>query len=170
MQKTANSEPRKENPHFGFHENLPVWVKSGSNGVLRAVLTQTACGFIWVSQGAYSIKTAVFATFKLQKRLFSMVGVSGFEPEASWTRTKRDTKLRHTPIANILYWIIRPLSRAGPDFSLIYASCWPLISRWKVSFSVSAARRHRSIRFIKISRYSITGLTAVSTSSASVSV
>ena len=28
-----------------------------------------------------------------------MVGVSGFEPEASWTRTKRDTKLRHTPIA-----------------------------------------------------------------------
>ena len=32
-----------------------------------------------------------------------MVGVSGFEPEASWTRTKRDTKLRHTPIALILY-------------------------------------------------------------------
>ena len=32
-----------------------------------------------------------------------LVGVSGFEPEASWTRTKRDTKLRHTPIAKILY-------------------------------------------------------------------
>ena len=32
------------------------------------------------------------------------VGVSGFEPEASWTRTKRDTKLRHTPKLNILYW------------------------------------------------------------------
>ena len=31
-----------------------------------------------------------------------LVGVSGFEPEASWTRTKRDTKLRHTPIANVL--------------------------------------------------------------------
>ena len=28
-----------------------------------------------------------------------MVGVPGFEPGASWTRTKRDTKLRHTPIA-----------------------------------------------------------------------
>ena len=28
-----------------------------------------------------------------------LVGVSGFEPEASWTRTKRDTKLRHTPLA-----------------------------------------------------------------------
>ena len=25
-----------------------------------------------------------------------MVGVPGFEPGASWTRTKRDTKLRHT--------------------------------------------------------------------------
>ena len=27
-----------------------------------------------------------------------LVGVAGFEPAASWTRTKRDTKLRHTPI------------------------------------------------------------------------
>ena len=25
-----------------------------------------------------------------------MVRVAGFEPTASWTRTKRDTKLRHT--------------------------------------------------------------------------
>ena len=30
-------------------------------------------------------------------RTVSVVGVSGFEPEASWSRTKRDTKLRHTP-------------------------------------------------------------------------
>ena len=26
-----------------------------------------------------------------------LVGVPGFEPGASWSRTKRDTKLRHTP-------------------------------------------------------------------------
>ena len=32
-----------------------------------------------------------------------LVGVSGFEPEASWTRTKRDTKLRHTPLTLPLY-------------------------------------------------------------------
>ena len=31
-----------------------------------------------------------------------MVGVSGFEPEASWTRTKRDTKLRHTPMSHTI--------------------------------------------------------------------
>ena len=31
-----------------------------------------------------------------------LVGVSGFEPEASWTRTKRDTKLRHTPLTLVL--------------------------------------------------------------------
>ncbi len=31
-----------------------------------------------------------------------LVGVSGFEPEASWTRTKRDTKLRHTPLSPII--------------------------------------------------------------------
>ena len=41
------------------------------------------------------MKTALWAAFIL-------VGVSGFEPEASWTRTKRDTKLRHTPIAKLL--------------------------------------------------------------------
>ena len=29
---------------------------------------------------------------------FQMVGVTGLEPMASWSRTKRDTKLRHTPI------------------------------------------------------------------------
>ena len=31
-----------------------------------------------------------------------LVEVSGFEPEVSWTRTKRDTKLRHTSIAWLL--------------------------------------------------------------------
>ena len=92
-----NSEHQKK-PLFGFSENSPVWVKSGSNEVLGAVLTQTAGESIWVRSELYSIKTAVFATYTLQKRLFSMVGVSGFEPEASWTRTKRDTKLRHTPM------------------------------------------------------------------------
>ncbi len=34
-----------------------------------------------------------------------MVGVPGFEPGASWTRTKRDTKLRHTPIETKNYYI-----------------------------------------------------------------
>ena len=44
-----------------------------------------------------------FQNFYAPKTVVFMVGVSGFEPEASWTRTKRDTKLRHTPIAKILY-------------------------------------------------------------------
>ena len=39
-----------------------------------------------------------------------LVGVSGFEPEASWTRTKRDTKLRHTPSAHLLYLLFVGLS------------------------------------------------------------
>ena len=39
------------------------------------------------------------STGNIRFQCFSMVGVSGFEPEASWTRTKRDTKLRHTPLA-----------------------------------------------------------------------
>ena len=31
-----------------------------------------------------------------------MVRVAGFEPTVSWTRTKRDTKLRHTRITLII--------------------------------------------------------------------
>ena len=34
----------------------------------------------------------------------SMVGTPGFEPGASWTRTKRDTKLRHVPLT-VSYYI-----------------------------------------------------------------
>ena len=98
-----NYEPLKEEAYLGIQEKVPVWVKSGSNTVLGSDLTQTAGGFIWARLAGYSIKITVFGTFTLQKRLFSVVGVSGFEPEASWTRTKRDTKLRHTPIAKILY-------------------------------------------------------------------
>ena len=30
----------------------------------------------------------------------SLVGVTGFEPAASWSRTKRSTKLSHTPVFN----------------------------------------------------------------------
>jgi hypothetical protein len=49
LQKRGNFEPTKEKPLLRFHENLPVWVKSGSNKVLGTALTQTAGGFIWVS-------------------------------------------------------------------------------------------------------------------------
>ena len=49
-----------------------------------------------------------------------MVGVSGFEPEASWTRTKRDTKLRHTPkdlnIIMRLYIIVKGCQAFLHDF------------------------------------------------------
>ena len=45
-----------------------------------------------------------------------LVGVSGFEPEASWTRTKRDTKLRHTPISQILYLTAGGMSSINIDW------------------------------------------------------
>ncbi len=58
-----------------------------------------------------------------------MVGVSGFEPEASWTRTKRDTKLRHTPVANPLYFYIAILSSV---ISFSFASyCVGRNNAWK---------------------------------------
>ena len=45
-----------------------------------------------------------------------LVGVSGFEPEASWTRTKRDTKLRHTPSVVLLYVLFGVLSSEKTAF------------------------------------------------------
>ena len=47
-------------------------------------------------------------------RYYRLVGVWGFEPQASWTRTKRDTKLRHTPIYNVA--IIKALPQNVKDF------------------------------------------------------
>ena len=48
--KRENYEHQKEKPIFGFHENLHVWVKSGSEAVLGAVLTQTGGVFIGSAQ------------------------------------------------------------------------------------------------------------------------
>ena len=50
----------------------------------------------------------VRSSFQIKKEAVSedtalfLVGVAGLEPTASWSRTKRDTKLRHTPIAVVL--------------------------------------------------------------------
>ena len=79
LRKTENVEPLKEKAYLGIQEKVPVWVKSGSNTVLGSDLPRTAGEFIWVKVEAYSIKITVFGTFTLQKRLFLLVGVSGFE-------------------------------------------------------------------------------------------
>ena len=51
-----------------------------------------------------------------------MVGVSGFEPEASWSRTKRDTKLRHTPIklAYVLYHSFKICQGSFSDYFYLF--------------------------------------------------
>lgn len=35
-----------------------------------------------------------------------MVGATGFEPAASWSRTKRATKLRHAPKIYLIYYTL----------------------------------------------------------------
>ena len=43
-----------------------------------------------------------------------LVGVTGLEPMASWSRTKRDTKLRHTPLfkcSSIIYQFFCKIKR-----------------------------------------------------------
>ena len=56
-----------------------------------------------------------------------MVGVSGFEPEASWTRTKRDTKLRHTPLTSAI--IVK--------FSLLVKGRFPMYAKAYLPYTVT---------------------------------
>ena len=56
--------------------------------------------------GAFSVVRAEGYEFVKKKlgasiQTLRVVGVAGFEPTASWTRTKRDTKLRHTPMIQL---------------------------------------------------------------------
>lgn len=44
-----------------------------------------------------------------RKIVVFLVGAEGFEPSASWTRTMRDTKLRHAPIkSQLIYYMNFP--------------------------------------------------------------
>ena len=82
----------------------PYWVRSRENGFSPGLKNMPPAYFLPTkscrppSSNPNTIKKRLTAN---AVRLF-LVGVSGFEPEASWTRTKRDTKLRHTPIAKVL--------------------------------------------------------------------
>ena len=51
------------------------------------------------------------------KSATTMVGVAGLEPAASWSRTMRDTKLRHTPIDLQLLFYHRGTSTVKPYFA-----------------------------------------------------
>ena len=69
------------------------------------------------------VNTAIPSNGKFENKMgksskdLPMVGVSGFEPEASWTRTKRDTKLRHTPISLYIIMNYPELVKASMLFS-----------------------------------------------------
>ena len=72
----------------------------------------TGCGEVWYRAWFGSKRPRVrIPTLRPTKKalklnefqgFFFLVGAPGFEPGASWTRTKRDTKLRHAPIAKLL--------------------------------------------------------------------
>ena len=49
-----------------------------------------------------------------------LIGVTGFEPAASWSRTKHSTGLSHTPIAIVLYHKPVALSIAKSKFFSIF--------------------------------------------------
>ena len=51
--------------------------------------------------------------------LFVLVGVTGFEPAASWSRTKRSTELSHTPYYSY-HKIIPKYERFVNSFGVIY--------------------------------------------------
>ena len=51
--------------------------------------------------------------------IFSLVGVTGFEPAASWSRTKRTTKLCHTPDFIPVYYTSFLLVCQVPSFTFL---------------------------------------------------
>ena len=74
----------------------------GTGGILpRAEKQSTGLFFAAVAAALFESRRSNTIPKKkadAKKRPLSfLVGVAGFEPTASWTRTKRDTKLRHTP-------------------------------------------------------------------------
>ena len=75
---------------------------------------------------------------------FIMVGVTGFEPAASWSRTKRSTKLSHTPFFHALelYHICGILSIFF--LQLLSFFCLPNYGDGRCRL---AARRSRRVRF-----------------------
>ena len=79
---------------------MRLWINGFSRGLNKSPLdicyTSVRTGAILLNSATIKIPV----TTKVVTGI--LVGVSGFEPEASWTRTKRDTKLRHTPIAMTL--------------------------------------------------------------------
>ena len=93
-----------------FPDSIPG--QKGRLGKLAYSSSSIIYGADWLSwivgpsadKGNYCLFISVATSSFIKKILpinrqdFLMVGVSGFEPEASWTRTKRDTKLRHTPL------------------------------------------------------------------------
>ena len=86
------SEKLRQAAFFSFRRfplRIPVWVAFGSNGKV----TEFSIG-----KCSENAKNPV----EIERFQPDLVGVSGFEPEASWSRTKRDTKLRHTPLARLL--------------------------------------------------------------------
>ena len=68
-----------------------------------------------------------------------MVGVAGFEPAASWTRTMRDTKLRHTPKCHII--IIITAANVKPE---IHRNL-PRVGKSRFSDDTAALRNDRPI-------------------------
>ena len=58
------------------------------------------------------------------KLAYFLVGVTGLEPAASWSRTKRATKLRYTPSLYFCNAILYPFSRFGKCFAILLSFLW----------------------------------------------
>ena len=76
MMKTANAIPKSKPGRAGS-----IWREGATE--------QVRDGVCFEKENAVANDT---------KSATTMVGVAGLEPAASWSRTMRDTKLRHTPI------------------------------------------------------------------------
>ena len=101
---------------LGVRIILASWMSLVVQG-LRLWVSVVSCARSFAGWGNSTCIMVQKKTKKPSKLLFTrllMVGVTGFEPAASWSRTKRTTKLCHTPISykhRLLYHLFFRLSR-----------------------------------------------------------
>ena len=77
----------------------------------RLCLTGTRGHPVIITKNTPKKGTKKAETLKLFEHFdYFLIGVTGFEPAASWSRTKHSTGLSHTPITVILYHSIEVMS------------------------------------------------------------
>ena len=92
---------------------MQIWHVPVTTGTCRAVPVTTS-----VTNGPFWPRITPAGASDLQRHRLDLVGVAGFEPTTSSSRTKRATKLRHTPWSVVSLRVGAQADQNGPDLTV----------------------------------------------------